>query len=765
VTDSIVSAQGWTWGQLALAAALVALVLWQGYRWMIVPLPARYRAALLGLRLFWTLLLLWCLWEPAVQKVWEEVRERAPRATVLVDCSRSMSLPDEQDRSRWQLVEAMLPELESLLDRSPASDPVWIRMGEGLRQWTPADGRLVADEPESRIWEGVRETFRRRADPNRAGILFLLTDGADTGSEQLRDLLPAVANQGLRVYPVRLDDGIGLPPIIRIDQLTAPEEVRVNERFAVAAEIRIRRSRATPLTASLSCAGKPLGEQQLVATSDGTCRVEFPVLATEPGLRTYRLELRDAAGPLASRTRTVHARDKQERRVLYVMGSLDWEYQYVCRAVAENPSFALDTLVRKTPARYDWIVGDQPARSGGLELLQEAIQAAATRYDAVVLANLNPRQLAGPEQEALLRLVRDSGGGILFMNGNPAQAAEFRGSLLEELLPISFAPAEPPPTPDEAEEMVRSLLTEGAPNPVSEYYYVAAQDRLDPLGTRLAMQLTPAGRESRFWQNALTGRRLGDPPATFIGSARVGGVKPAAEVLAVHPELKLAGEPLPLLVSQTVGAGRSVYLGIDALWPWRMEARSEDRDYDVFWQQLLNWLCANSTASPAEMALELGRLEPGGAARVVVRSRSRGEPVSLWLAAGDRPEEEIPLGWNPAGTEADGQFVPPSDLDFTVLARGAEGVLAHRCGFVGTAELERERAGFQEADLESLARETGGRVLEPGEIPGFAAALEPWKQTFTRKDIRPLWHSPWIFAALLGAYAAELLLRRRWHVT
>lgn len=765
MTDSIVSAQGWTWGQLALAAALVALVLWQGYRWMIVPLPARYRAALLGLRLFWTLLLLWCLWEPAVQKVWEEVRERAPRATVLVDCSRSMSLPDEQDRSRWELVQEMLPELESLLDRSPASDPAWIRMGEGLRQWTPADGPLVADEPESRIWEGVRETFRRRADPNRAGILFLLTDGADTGAEQLRDLLPAIANQGLRVYPVRLDDGIGLPPIIRIDQLTAPEEVRVNERFAVAAEIRIRRSRSTPLTASLSCAGKPLGEQQLVATSDGTCRVEFPVLATEPGLRTYRLELRDAAGPLASRTRTVHARDKQERRVLYVMGSLDWEYQYVCRAVAENPSFALDALVRKTPARYDWIVGDQPARSGGLELLQEALQAAPTRYDAVVLANLNPRQLAGPEQEALLRMVRDSGGGILFMNGNPAQAAEFRGSLLEELLPVSFAPADPAASPDGAEEMVRSLLADGAPNPVSEYHYVAAQDRLDPLGTRLAMQLTPAGRESRFWQNALTGRRLGDPPATFIGSARVGVVKPAAEVLAVHPELKLAGEPLPLLVSQTVGAGRSVYLGIDALWPWRMEARSEDRDYDVFWQQLLNWLCANSTASPAEMELELGRLEPGGAARVVVRSRSRGEPVSLWLAAGDGPEVEIPLGWNPAGTEADGQFVPPSDLDFTVLARGAEGVLAQRCGFVGTAELERERAGFQEADLESLARETGGRVLEPGELAGFAAALEPWKQTFTRKDIRPLWHSPWIFAALLGAYAAELLLRRRWHVT
>ena len=51
MTDSIVSAQGWTWGQLALAAALVALVLWQGYRWMIVPLPARYRAAQTAWRL------------------------------------------------------------------------------------------------------------------------------------------------------------------------------------------------------------------------------------------------------------------------------------------------------------------------------------------------------------------------------------------------------------------------------------------------------------------------------------------------------------------------------------------------------------------------------------------------------------------------------------------------------------------------------------------------------------------------------------------
>ena len=769
MNGTIVSAHGWTWGQLAIASGFTALVLWQGYRWMIVPLPGRYRATLLGLRLLWTLLLLWCLWQPAVETVWQEEKEHAPRVTVMVDCSRSMSLPDETGRSHWDAVQGLMPRLTELLARSPAGDAAWFRLGAGLRQWTPADGPLVADEAESRLWEGLRDAFRRRVDPTRAGLMFLVTDGEDTGSEQLRDLLPAIRTQGTRVYPVRVDEGVGMPPITRIDRLIAPEDVRVNERFAVQAEIRVRRARPAALTVSLSCAGRPLGEQRLAATSDGTVRVEFPVLATEPGLHDYRVELREAGATLAGRACKVHARDKRERRVLYVMGSLDWEYQYVSRAAAENPSLVLDAVVRKTPARYDWIVVDQPARSGGVELLQEALRSAPGRYDAVVLANLNPRQLAPPEQEAVLRMVRDSGGGILFMNGNPTQAAEFRGSLLEELLPVTLAAAGPAATPDGTAERVRSLLQTDVPNQYLEQNFIAGQDALDPLGTRLAMQLTPAGRESRFWQNALTKQRLHSPPATFIECARVSGVKPAAEVLAVHPDLKLAGRPggvpLPLFVSQTVGAGRSVYLGIDALWPWRMETGAEDRDYDVFWQQLLNWLCANSTASTTDLDLEIGQLRPGIPGRVALRSRAPVDGVSLWLAAGSEPEVEIPLEWNGQRTEADGQFVPPSDVDFTILARDADGVLAHRCGFVGRADLELEHAGYDLADLEAVARETGGRMLEPGELAGFREAIEPWKQTLTRKDVRPLWHSPWIFAAMLAAYAVELLLRRRWHVT
>ena len=130
MNGTIVSAHGWTWGQLALAAGFTALVLWQGYRWMIVPLPGRYRATLLGLRLLWTLLLLWCLWQPAVEKVWQEEQEHAPRVTVMVDCSRSMSLPDEAGRSHWDTVQGLMPRLTELLARSPAGDAAWFRLGE-----------------------------------------------------------------------------------------------------------------------------------------------------------------------------------------------------------------------------------------------------------------------------------------------------------------------------------------------------------------------------------------------------------------------------------------------------------------------------------------------------------------------------------------------------------------------------------------------------------------------------------------------------------
>ena len=91
------------------------------------------------------------------------------------------------------------------------------------------------------------------------------------------------------------------------------------------------------------------------------------------------------------------------------------------------------------------------------------------------------------------------------------------------------------------------------------------------MGTRLAMQLTQAGRRSRFWQNVVTKRPLADPPPTFINCAVVRGVKPAAEVLAVQTILGSAqllessDEHAAALRAQVTSPGGTTAAGLRAL--------------------------------------------------------------------------------------------------------------------------------------------------------------------------------------------------------
>ena len=63
--------------------------------------------------------------------------------------------------------------------------------------------------------------------------------------------------------------------------------------------------------------------------------------------------------------------------------------------------------------------------------------------------------------------------------------------------------------------------------------------------------------------------------------------------------------------------------------------------------------------------------------------------------------------------------------------------------------------------LERIAKDTGGRVLELSEVSTLPKLLEnlnvPIKETLTD----PLWHSPWVFALILGLLAAEWVIRRK----
>ena len=128
------------------------------------------------------------------------------------------------------------------------------------------------------------------------------------------------------------------------------------------------------------------------------------------------------------------------------------------------------------------------------------------------------------------------------------------------------------------------------------------------------VELTAEGRDSPI-------TRLLDDPAknaerwkklTYLADYQdAGSPKPGATVLA---EMNVGRRKLPLLITQSYGHGRTAIMATGGTWRWQMSEALGDPSHDLFWQQLLRWLVADSpgpvTASmPARMLMDEGRVQ------------------------------------------------------------------------------------------------------------------------------------------------------------
>ncbi|MDP6445706.1 MAG: hypothetical protein QF805_18065, partial [Pirellulaceae bacterium] len=70
--------------------------------------------------------------------------------------------------------------------------------------------------------------------------------------------------------------------------------------------------------------------------------------------------------------------------------------------------------------------------------------------------------------------------------------------------------------------------------------------------------------------------------------APVGKVGPHGKVLAEHPTAEVDGKPVPLMVWQEYGAGKTMFVGIDSTWRWRF--RVEDKYFGRYWGHLIRFM-------------------------------------------------------------------------------------------------------------------------------------------------------------------------------
>ncbi|MBN1363091.1 MAG: hypothetical protein JW993_21000 [Sedimentisphaerales bacterium] len=768
---------GWVWPAGVLVLVVLALLVWS-YRH--APGLGAAHTIAFCLKLLGVLILALCLIEP----LWSGRRAKsgANLFVVAADNSDSMNIRDRgSDQSRGDALRAILP---------ADGGGTWVAaLAENfqLRQYT-FDSRLRRTTDFSELtFDGkvssigtvlhtIAERYRNRP---LAGVL-LMTDGIATDmGEQTYDVsgLPPV-------YPVVVGRSAPQRDIalsnVSVSQ-TAFEDAPVTIQADAQATGFAARNVAIELTTE---AGAVVERQQWSIRRNEDKQVfRFRLRPEETGVLFYRLRIAEVTdekseqseeATLANNERTVVVdRGEGPYRILYVGGRPDWEFAFLKRAISDDEQVDLVGLIRVAlrEPKYDWrghagessnplYRGFDPEDAEQTEQYdQPVLVRLGTRdekellegfpktpedlfeYHAIILDDTEASFFTHDQMDLVRRFVVDRGGGFLMLGGQASfQRGGFDRTPIGGILPVYLDRV---PEVSSTAPIRLNLTREGW---------------LEPWA-----RLRDNEQDER--------QRLSDMP-DFRVLNRIDSVKPGARVVATVGD---QADPLPALVVQRLGNGRSAALTVGDVWRWGLRELEMRKDMDKFWRQTLRWLVADV---PERMSIQVAHDSDGAEQAVVLRVRTRDEGfepldnVSVAIEVRPPGGETVRLPATPATSESglfEATYLPRTSGGYFAQAEivDPDGSKVGDAETGWTVDLEAREFGSIQTNralLESLARQTRGRLVELSELDDFARSLPSQEVPITTVSIRSLWDLPGVMPAVflfaLACFIAEWAIRR-----
>jgi hypothetical protein len=730
-----------------LAVALALLAAWASYRR--VAIADGRRRTLIALRTATTVLLAALLAGPLLEVPRETVEPDS--VVVLADRSRSMEVQDIAGASGARSRDAALRELAApgspFADAGPEHRVSWFGFADGIVPLATGPGGVEVGEAtgDRTMIASSIERALERSSGRAISAIVLLTDGRTTEPPD-RALVRRLQADGIAVSAVALgaDAALGDAAISAVE---APRRAFVRDLVPVEATVERRGpSRARPLFVELvdAATGEVVDRAELPPAAPGdasppaTDRVQLIARPSAAGDARWevRVSAADAARDLlpANDRRSVPITlVDRPMRVLYVDGYPRWEYRYLKNLLQRERS--VESAVMLLSADRDFAQeGNTPISR--LPRTREEFD----RFDLFVLGDVPASFFTGEQLAELRRAVGDRGAGLLWIGGERSTPRTWNGTSLEDLLPFTG--------PFDLERLGGPVNLRPTALAARSGVLRLADDPKAPFPEELG----PDGEE---WARLEWAQRI--VPAAL---------KPTAEVLAESAQA-MDGSNAPLVVGMRFGAGNALYVATDEVWRWR-NGRGEAYP-ERFWVQLLRSLARPALGSGSEevrIAVEPARATVGDPVRVEVELPAGAPPSTVVLEAvpEDRASATVELEASPA---AGGGFVarwtPEIEGRWTIRPR--DPALAARAGSGASLETVRSDRELRDAEidralLESLARETGGRVVGPSEAASLVRSL-PNRSIRTEDPIQDrLWNSPAALILLLALLCSEWVLRR-----
>ncbi|MEP7363484.1 MAG: glutamine amidotransferase [Acidobacteriota bacterium] len=726
------------WPVSLLAVAILACAGLLGWFWWqrqsdAVSAVKGWRSAILwSLQAGLVAALLLLLWQPALTLT--SLKPQQNIVAVVIDDSRSMAI-QEDGKTRTQRARAALE--GGALDALKAKFQTRIyRMSDVLNRVDDLKGLTMAGKS-THIGASLQQLAKESAGlPLGAVVLF--SDGAENTGGLEAGALADLRSRRIPIHTI----GIGKerPALdVEIADVVVPSRALADSRISTQVSLSSFGAVGRKVRLTVKDGGKVLASKEVEIQGDARVQSEtLTFSAGAAGARSFTISaepLQGEANILNNSVLRLVNVSGAKPRVLYIEGEPRWEFKFIRRAVEDDKSIQLITLLRTTQNK-NYIQG---VETGNKELEQgfPATVDELFSYQAVVIGSVELNYFTTAQQELLKQFVDRRGGGLIMLAGRSALSeGGWPGSSIAEMLPASL--------PSRKGTFHRDMLQ---------------------------VELTPAGVESPLCRldedpakNAAHWKKL---PA-LMAWQELGPPKPGAAVLA-----EIAGKHTPFVVVQNYGRGRTAIVAGDT-WRWQMQQPVEDMTHEVFWRQMLRWAISETpgrviSTTPRQVLVDDARLK----LNVDVRDRT-------FLPAADAKVEVRILG--PAATggivELQPDPVTPGQYagEWTVDKPGQ--YVAEAVAKRGEEEVGRDVFTFERQDgiaenfhtqqnrelLEKLASTTGGKYWKVDDLSKLPAEVSLSEAGITVRETKDLWNLPIVFLILCLLKGAEWLLRRKWGV-
>ncbi len=665
------------------------------------------------------------LWQPAL--VSERLLRGENAVAIMLDTSGSMTFGAEGVTRMEQAQALLTPDsLEDIADIYNILPYGFDGSASGMESFN----NLPDPGEATNIGQSLLQTLRQASGAS-LGAVILVSDGADNSGAVSQSDLNEIAGYGVPVHTVGLGREI-IPEDLELTEVALPEKALPGTTLS--ARVGIRHDQGGIARVKVYDGDTFLTTEEITLGNDQNNTLGFiDIDVEEPGQLDLRFTLDPFTGEsnLANNTRTAVVDVEESRyKVLYVEGEPRWEYKFMQRALGDDPSIQLSTLLKVTPNKYyRQGIEDPDELAGGFP----DDKATLFEYDALVIGSFNAAELTTEQHEMIRDFVSDRGGSLLMIAGlNGLGLGGWGETAVNDILPSRLDSGE------------SAFIREKAP--VS----LADSGRLAPM-----LQFSDSESENdRLWSEL----------PEVADYQQLGPLRPAATTLLT---VNVDGREQPLLVSQPYGRGQSFILATGGTWRWQMSLPVDNMQHETFWRQLTRSLVANSPR-PFELT---SQVESGDiVVRAQVRDPDAEENQGLEISAVVSSEnnevvslELQPVSGQPGAFEA--SFTPDSTGLYSVeaISRVDETLVGSSTTAV---RFEQGQEIFNVRQnrplLERIANVAGGQYWTPDQWDEITEAISFSTAGITEQQISYLWDAPFFFLLLILLKAAEWLLRRKW---